>query len=226
MTKPINELVTRVMTEMPAPTQHPKPEQPTPTSVLSPKTTSAKRFETGKVQVLVKMRKLADDFMRAMMYATTGADVAPYWLTFTGGCGNGKTMLAREIYRCQQAALRTGPWRTERPGFLSCVQDGCWCSWSAYAAEIGTFDFSRRERILSAWFAVLDDIGSDSRDARVKAELFRILDGRLGKWTVITCNLKPDAICEQLDERIASRLIRDGNVLLQNTAPDWAMKGK
>jgi DNA replication protein DnaC len=165
------------------------------------------------------MRQAADRMMRDM---ANGA--APYWLSFVGGCGNGKTLLAREVFRFQKRNLRVGDWRESRGGILTNGQPGVWCDWSTYAAEVSEFKTSRREILLEAWLLVLDDVGADSGRQLVKDELFRVLNARLGRWTIVTCNLTPQGIASQIDARVASRLIRDGNLLIQNTGPDWALK--
>ena len=40
------------------------------------------------------------------------------------------------------------------------------------------------------------------------------VDARLGKWTVITCNFSREEIAEHMDVRIASRLGRGNNVIV------------
>jgi chromosomal replication initiation ATPase DnaA len=176
-------------------------------------------FLTRGEPCLEAMCAAADSMIRGM-----ASGKPAYWVSFLGGCGNGKTMLARKVYRFQQRYLRAGEWRMTQDVGLTNAQTGIWCDWSNYASELADFKAGRRESLKGAWFLVLDDIGADSGRAIVTDELFRILNSRLGKWTIITSNLTPDGIAERLDQRIASRLIRDGNVLIQNTAPDWALR--
>jgi len=50
-----------------------------------------------------------------------------------------------------------------------------------------------------------------------------LLDKRMGKWTFITSNLTMERFAE-LDNRIASRLIRDHNKVLQIVTTDYALR--
>ena len=53
----------------------------------------------------------------------------------------------------------------------------------------------------------------------------RQVDGRLGKWTMLTSNLLPKHIGEHLDARIASRLYRGENVVCRvEDAPDYCFE--
>lgn len=76
-------------------------------------------------------------------------------------------------------------------------------------------------------FLVLDDIGAN-RDSTgyVTGQLGNLLGERTGRWTVITSNLHMDQISERLDTRVASRLIRDGNRVVDLDCLDYALRSK
>ena len=66
------------------------------------------------------------------------------------------------------------------------------------------------------WFVALDDIGAERASDFSVSKLDQIIDARLGKWTVITCNFTREQIAEHMDVRIASRLGRGNNVIVDN----------
>lgn len=72
------------------------------------------------------------------------------------------------------------------------------------------------------FFLVIDDLGAE-RDSSgfVKDKMFELLNARMGKWTLITTNLSLKNIAENYDARIASRLIRDGNIFMRINAGDY-----
>lgn len=77
---------------------------------------------------------------------------------------------------------------------------------------------------------VLDDIGtgftaSSKAAALTSSLLYDLLEARLGKWTILTSNLSPGDIAETLDVRIASRLYRGKNVIIDMThASDYCLE--
>ena len=59
------------------------------------------------------------------------------------------------------------------------------------------------------------------------SKLDQIIDAQLGKWTVITCNFTREEIAEQMDARIASRLGRANNVIVDNISVlDYSIRSK
>jgi hypothetical protein len=46
------------------------------------------------------------------------------------------------------------------------------------------------------------------------SKLNQVIDARLGKWTVITCNFSREEIAQRMDVRLASRLGRGKNVIV------------
>ena len=49
----------------------------------------------------------------------------------------------------------------------------------------------------------------------IRASLYDLLNSRLGRWTVITSNVNLQGIAEDIDGRIASRMIRGGSVVVE-----------
>ncbi len=78
--------------------------------------------------------------------------------------------------------------------------------------------------VCNDWFVALDDIGAEKASDFSVSKLDQIVDARLGKWTVITCNFTRQQIADQMDVRIASRLGRGNNVIVDNIkVPDYSL---
>lgn len=159
----------------------------------------------------------------AAIVAEMRAGSTPRWLTITGLAGTGKTMLARQIMEQAQrinpgrAGIWYGPRR--RPG---CV----WLNETDFADAIMA-DTRLPEYLADDYLVVLDDLGSArERFDRVADALYRLANARIGRWTVITSNLNLREIGQRVDERVASRIIRDSNRGVRITAPDYALRSR
>lgn len=138
------------------------------------------------------------------------------WVSLMGASGCGKSHLA-------SAAVRV----LHEQGFKKArVQLWNWRNVMNRALE---------DRDLILWLAdlhvlVLDDIGtgytaSSKSAALTSSLLYDLLEARLGKWTILTSNLSPGDIAETLDVRIASRLYRGRNVIIDMThASDYCLE--
>lgn len=103
----------------------------------------------------------------------------------------------------------------ERAAFsVNLVRSGQFCSWRKFGEEMLAGDYSRTVDLCDDHFVVLDDIAAKRDKSGIAVDkLDTILDSRARKWTVITANLSIEEIAEQLDARIASRLIRNSEVV-------------
>lgn len=148
------------------------------------------------------------------------------WLTFTGKTGCGKTMLARQIL--EQSGKSNpgrdtwgpfpGPYLPPRP---YCV----WLDATQFADSMRSGHYHLPESLANDWCVVLDDIGTvRDRTDFVAEAIYRFCNARMGKWTVFTSNLSLEQIMDQIDERVASRLIRDNNTMHRITARDYALE--
>ena len=132
---------------------------------------------------------------------------ARYWLTLIGPCGIGKTHLARAVCKLTYARgvdCRFIRWSTA----LNYMRDGH----HNYVHELAKFHM-----------LVIDDIGAEHGSEYGTQKLLELLDRRAGKWTFITSNLTMERFAE-LDNRIASRLIRSHNRVLQIVTQDYALR--
>jgi DNA replication protein DnaC len=179
-------------------------------TVISANTAAASKwdfgFQTFDEAKLSEMLEAATDFIRDMAIGTT-----PRWLSLLGRSGTGKTYLARSITRFfkAQAAIYnepgTGAHLSRRGGFIG---------WRKVVDHLRDGDYGIVDAVCNDWFVALDDIGAERASDFSVSKLDQVVDARLGKWTVITCNFNREEIAEHMDVRIASRLGRGRNVII------------
>lgn len=151
--------------------------------------------------VLTTMGVKAGDFIRDIK-----AKRPRRWLTFWGNPGTGKTFLARKIHEMY-------PKRSH------------WLDWVKLCGRYqAKEDVSGRVSwAVDAKLLVIDDIGAEHMTEATVGMLHRLLQMRLGQWTVITSNHSPDR-WREIDARIASRIIRDRNIHVDCTTLDFATR--
>ena len=177
------------------------------------------RFETFGDEKLCEMLKAAKEYVREM-----GMGASPRWLSFLGWSGTGKTHLARGISRFFKANAsvhidpETGVRVSRRGGFIG---------WRKMVDQLRDGDYEIMHALCDDWFVALDDIGAERASDFSVSKLDQIIDARLGKWTVITCNFTREQIAEHMDVRIASRLGRGNNVIVDNiNALDYSARSR
>ena len=167
------------------------------------------------------LKRAADACARIVSDMRSGA--APYWLTLTGAQGCGKTMLAFQVFD-QARAINPGSaslWIGERR------RPRCyWYTEPDFADAIRT-DTRLPEYLADDYLVLIDDLGTArERFEHVADALYRLANARLGKWTLWTSNLTHTEIADKIDQRLASRLIRDANTGIRITAPDYALRNR
>ena len=70
----------------------------------------------------------------------------------------------------------------------------------------------------------LDDLGAEYKTDYGLSALNEIFNRRLGKWTFITYNLSLQYIYNDFDGRIASRMMRGNNEIIQTDAIDYNLR--
>lgn len=142
---------------------------------------------------------------------------APRWITFLGSSGCGKTHCARALW---YYAKNLFDW-------MECRYVHMPIYWPKFIQELRAGDSYERRTDMHQWPVLfLDDIGAE-RDTSGYAteELNTLLGARIGKWTILTANLTINQFAG-VDERMASRIIRDNNIVAQVKCQDYALRPK
>ena len=105
------------------------------------------------------------------------------------------------------------------------VKHGLFISFSMLCNEMRAGAFGIFQSCADADFLVLDDLGAEYATEFSQRQLASMLDQRLGKWTLITSNLSMAEISD-IDVRIADRMIRGGNKVVEIDCVSYAMREK
>lgn len=186
-------------------------------------------FKTFGESSLIEALSEANRFCLAMASENQPAR----WLVLLGPSGTGKTLLARMCSRFFNKHLDFLRDENE-PGFnldraLSKVitfRRGGLKSWSRVMQDILDGDYTGIKDLSEDWFVCLDDIGAEyerNRELSV-SKLYEVLNRRDRRFTVITANLSLEDINKKMDARIASRLLRNGNVVVDVLASDFNLR--
>lgn len=182
--------------------------------MLSAPTTKAPRtatidwkFDTFGEPQLQKVLEAAQGFCNEIH-----SDLPARWLTILGSSGTGKSHLSKRIYKW---VLDYGCRYTHDSGARLC-RSVKKTDWRVAATNIRNGDWDFVEDLKNCWFLFIDDIGAEHTGGSgvVKSTLEAILDARMGKWTLQTANMSRQDIADQIDPRIASRMKRNGNVVV------------
>ena len=139
-----------------------------------------------------------------------------YWLTLLGSCGVGKTHLAKRIYK--QVKKHHSQYLNKYG--ITQYRSNIFSYWPDIADALRGGDYSRLNALYSADFLAIDDIGAEYESDFINSKLQQLLNKRLNKWTVITSNLSLSDFSFK-EQRIVSRLVREGNQVVQIDAPDY-----
>ena len=165
-----------------------------------------------------KVRKFAYDFL---MSPIKEMNITPYWLTLTGKSETGKSHLT----------MRLGDFLQEF-GEVRCVPRFSYDDLfpqKASVASLKASQISNDSQVFNAAYKtglgqvtalIMDDLNPDVHPW-VKRDLCNILMLRSGEginpflWTVITTNMTREQVSDQYDPRIASRMRRGDNIIVE-----------
>jgi len=77
---------------------------------------------------------------------------------------------------------------------------------------------------LSCYFIPFQFFGAEHKTEFSIGGANELFNKRCRNWTFTTSNLSLDDISEQIDNRISSRLIRDGNVVTETNVIDFSLR--
>ena len=185
-------------------------------------------FHTKGDPELVGMYKGAGAFIAMMVrqfkgkgfLGTTDERISPFWLTMTGQPGCGKTHLAKEIYDFCRTKMASGYYENREFGKMPWYPNYRWVQSLTVLRDYGYG--AKLDEVFDAHLVIIDDLGAERDPTAARADLWmQIAEKRLGKWTVWTSNLTLEDIGKQISERLASRMIRGGSVVINSKAGDW-----
>lgn len=212
------------------------------TGALARRTKGVEELTTPPLarQLLERFLTLGDPQLEMMkraaerLCAEVQARAKPRWLTLLGNSGAGKSLISRCVY--QFVKERGRYYRMKGATGEDVVQwhETFWANWRTDAREMRSGDFSIVDLLCTSpehrnheiWFAVIDDLGASNETSRsyLLNAIDSIADARIGRWTMWTSNLTLGQIGDLLDPRIASRMIRDGNEVIQVDVPDFNLR--
>lgn len=143
------------------------------------------------------------------------------WLTFLGPSGIGKTLLMKQIIallKREWKSIQTGDAAFRTPQMAHIIP----------ATDLE--DFKAPRYYAGYDLLYVEDIGSGSGlegergpGAVLRGRIAELLQLRTGKWTLLDANYTRGEIASKLDPRIASRIKRDGSVLVSipGDVPDF-----
>lgn len=174
-------------------------------------------FKVDGIKCLSEARKAAGELVRGI---ENGAD--PYWLSLMGHSGTGKTMLASAIWKWFK---NEGKWAVEPNTKANIVRDGLYLHYPKMQTRMANGDWGDVQEGQDAWLLVFDEIMRAGERTQAFADaITRILCARTGKWTVITSNLSPKQIGDQIDVRITDRLYRGNNVVVEFNCESYQIR--
>lgn len=147
----------------------------------------------------------------------------PIWLSFVGNSGVGKTYLARQVFNF---AIRKIAKSYKTYGENGIYVGDCYATTADRLAEMWREQKnSRSDDYATADILFIDDIGTTAdRSGFITDAMYSLLSRRIGKWTILTSNLSYSAISEQFDERLADRMIRDGNIVVKMDCESYSRR--
>jgi DNA replication protein DnaC len=154
------------------------------------------------LQAEEELRQRAQGRMNPNIVKTCGP---PRWLTMVGKSNTGKTHMAKRICKW---------WADQgRRHFFS--------KWPIRVEKLRKREILDCEDLRQVELLVLDEIGGEVGQSDFSVgELCKLLESRLGKWTVITSN-QSFKYLGQLDGRIPARIIREPNQFIELTCENY-----
>lgn len=212
-TKSIGTVIPKVLAEISAPATKAKPP-----SMTFEQFKQIANFQTlGDPELTVILEETAK-------FACEVNNGKPRWLTLVGESGTGKTHLAKAVMRSFNKITKHDLYYDKDKNFIG-GNRGQFVSWRELCAVARGGEWGWIEDLCEDDLVILDDIGSEyDKNGFISSMLDRLLNARMRKWTMLTCNLALDQIADRMDVRIASRMIRPPNKVAETKAKDFALR--
>lgn len=174
-------------------------------------------FHPALRSIMPAIHRFASDVLNSFQQP----DVEPYWLTILGPSGVGKTLALKQAFK--MLSRNEHLWEIETatgsrmPQCAHIIPGEDLTDWRA-PRDYGKYDLLYIEDIGAGATA---DKGSG---AVLTSRIAELLQYRTGRWTMLDANLDVRNIAMHIDPRIASRLRRDGSLLIELPAdvPDYS----
>ena len=176
------------------------------------------KFETFNEECLIKAKEEAAQYISEIDRNET-----PRWISFVGKSGTGKTFIAKQIYKfILERIAESSKFENKRNIFIL----DCYATTADKLAEIWRTQKSGYIREFDkADLLFIDDIGTTAdKSGFITDAMYSLLSRRMGKWTILTSNLDYKGITEQFDERLADRMIRDGNKVVKMNCKSFSLR--
>ena len=179
-------------------------------------------FDTFEDKKLIEMKSAIQNFAFDFLLWNTNHPKAkpPYWLTICGPSECGKTFLTHQLVRfISQFRIHPAPATVAKQTNRTIISRFYEASHLVHdSIRRGGQDFALAK---DSDVLAVDDLGADSAREVTVDILYRLLSWRSAKgelpakWTLITSNLDPIQIGDQYDPRLASRLRRGINRIVE-----------
>lgn len=141
-----------------------------------------------------------------------------HWLSLLGPSGIGKTYILKQAFDFLRVNMRI---------ITKTHADGRHSMRGPNAAHIKPLedltDFNAARDYARYDLIYIEDIASGGENKLIRSRVLELLQLRSGRWTMLCANLYREAIEAYFDGRIASRLKRDGGIMVElpNETPDF-----
>ena len=174
-------------------------------------------FETFEDSGLIKMKKYSEEWLHSIALGRKR-----YWCTLLGSVGTGKTYLANQ---CREKIKKMGldyP-LNKNLGFRQ-YKPAIEIYMPSFMMNVRQEGYGYINKASEVDILFLDDLGAEYKTEYGLSALNEIFNRRLGKWTFITSNFSLEYIYNDFDGRIASRMMRGNNEIIQTDAIDYNLR--
>ena len=154
----------------------------------------------------------------------------PYWLSILGPSGVGKTHILKQAYR--MLSRNEHLWPIQRFGAKNELLSEHMPQCAHIIPGMDLDDWKAPKDYGNYDLIYVEDIGAGAGTERgagavTISRVAELLQYRTGRWTLLCANKSMAQVAKDLDPRIASRLVRDGSVLIELPAdvPDFHIRG-